>query len=194
MWHEASQLISGVGVASVEEIEEHNVLGATRLAMCRALEEAIGSVTEAMERPPLLPGSGVHGQEFDPLAGAHDGPTRGIRILVDGRPLHPFPYLHDGVVKGDRSSLAIAMASVVAKVTRDRMMRELHGLFPRYGFAHHKGYGTVKHRSILLRYGPAPCHRPTFLRKLFAGGRRLPRAVADRSVREIKSLMNCRTV
>ena len=165
---DASLLISGIGLATVEEIEEHNVLGATRLAMCRALENAIGSVTETMMSPRLQPGGDVHGQESNRLAGAHKDQVRGIRILVDGRPLRPFPYQHEGVVKGDRRSLAIAMASVVAKVTRDRVMRELHERFPRYGFADHKGYGTVTHRSVLLRLGPTPCHRPTFLRKLFA--------------------------
>ena len=65
----------------------------------------------------------------------------GVKIIVDGRPLRSFQYAHEGVIKGDGKSLSIAMASIAAKVTRDREMLRLAKKYPEYGFAQHKGYG-----------------------------------------------------
>ena len=93
----------------------------------------------------------------------------GARILVDGLPLRHFPYPHTGLVNGDARSLCIAMASIVAKVTRDRLMTELAVKYPGYGFDRHKGYGTDDHRDAVLRIGRCPQHRELFLRKLLAG-------------------------
>jgi len=90
------------------------------------------------------------------------------RILIDGLPLRHFPYPHTALVKGDARSLCIAMASIVAKVTRDRMMVALEEKFPGYGFARHKGYGTEEHRDAVLRLGRCGEHREAFLRKLLA--------------------------
>jgi ribonuclease HII len=73
-----------------------------------------------------------------------------------------------GVVRGDGRSLCIAMASIIAKVTRDRLMGELDGKFPGYGLAQHKGYGTEEHRDAVLRLGRCSQHRDLFLRKLLA--------------------------
>lgn len=67
------------------------------------------------------------------------------------------------IIKGDASSYAIAAASIVAKVTRDREMRNLDALYPCYGFARNKGYGTAEHISALREYGPCPIHRRTFI-------------------------------
>lgn len=80
-----------------------------------------------------------------------------------------FPYPHLGIVKGDARSLCIAMASIIAKVTRDRLLTELDARHPGYGFAQHKGYGTEEHREAVLRLGPCVQHRGLFLRKLLAG-------------------------
>jgi len=66
-------------------------------------------------------------------------------------------------VKGDAKSLSIAAASVLAKVTRDRMMEEYDRLYPEYGFAKHKGYGTAQHIAALKEHGPCPIHRRTFI-------------------------------
>ena len=90
------------------------------------------------------------------------------RILVDGLPLRHFPYPHQGVVGGDARSLCIAMASIIAKVTRDRLMDGLDVEYPGYGFAQHKGYGTEEHRELVLKRGRCAAHRDSFLRKLFA--------------------------
>ena len=142
-----------VASGSVEEIAEFNILGATRLAMRRAVE---GLVARAK------------GWELPLLAA--DGPlfetTGGVRIIVDGRPLKPFPYTHTGIVKGDGKSLAIAMASIAAKVSRDREMLALAKQYPEYGFEQHKGYGTAVHRAALHAHGATVIHRELFLRKV----------------------------
>lgn len=83
-------------------------------------------------------------------------------LLIDGLPVRPFPFAHQAVVDGDAQCLSIAAASVVAKVTRDRLMIELDGQHPGYGFARHKGYGTQVHLAALASLGPCPIHRRTF--------------------------------
>ena len=70
------------------------------------------------------------------------------------------------IIKGDATSYAIAAASIVAKVTRDRQMQELDKLYPQYGFARNKGYGTAEHVAALKEYGPCPAHRRTLIRNI----------------------------
>lgn len=149
------------GVADVDEIERLNILGATKLAMRRALEGIYTPDAFEQKAEPDL---------FSPpevVAGFRA--TVSCRVLIDGLALRHFPYPHTGIVKGDARSLCIAMASIVAKVTRDRMMNEVDTMFPGYGFAQHKGYGTDEHRDAVLRFGRCPQHRGLFLRKLLAG-------------------------
>ena len=83
-------------------------------------------------------------------------------ILVDGRPVPGLPGPSRAIVKGDALSVSIGAASIVAKVTRDRIMVELDKLYPEYGFAGHKGYGCRSHVVALDKYGPCPCHRRSF--------------------------------
>lgn len=71
------------------------------------------------------------------------------------------------IIKGDAKSLSIAAASIVAKVTRDRLMREYDKIMPQYGFASHKGYGSKEHIEALRKYGPSPIHRKTFIKNVF---------------------------
>ncbi|NNC90473.1 MAG: ribonuclease HII [Akkermansiaceae bacterium] len=82
--------------------------------------------------------------------------------LIDGLPVPGFALPSRAVVKGDGLSLSIAAASIVAKVTRDRCMREYARQFPEYGFEKHKGYGTKAHLEALHRHGPCRIHRKTF--------------------------------
>ena len=82
--------------------------------------------------------------------------------LVDGRPVKTLRLPQTAIVKGDARSYSIAAASVLAKVTRDRLMREFHGQFPNYGFAEHKGYGTAKHLAAIETFGACPIHRKSF--------------------------------
>lgn len=123
-----------VAFASVEEIEEHNILNATFIAMNRAIE---GLQTKA---------------DF---------------ALVDGnRVPRDIKIPCQTVVKGDSLSMSIAAASILAKVTRDRLMLELDEKYPLYEFKKHKGYGTALHMELIRKYGPSECHRPSFLKKL----------------------------
>ena len=71
------------------------------------------------------------------------------------------------IIKGDAKSLSIAAASIVAKVTRDRLMREYDKVMPQYGFASHKGYGSKEHIEALRKYGPSPIHRKSFIKNVF---------------------------
>lgn len=84
-------------------------------------------------------------------------------LLVDGRPISLFEnILAVSLVNGDCLSLSIAAASIVAKVYRDELMVKLDKEYPQYGFAAHKGYGSLSHIMALRRFGAAPCHRPTY--------------------------------
>lgn len=82
--------------------------------------------------------------------------------LVDGLPVKGLPVPHRAIVGGDAASLSIAAASILAKVTRDRLMVELAAQYPNYGFDRHKGYGTPAHLAALRRHGPCPAHRRSF--------------------------------
>jgi ribonuclease HII len=83
-------------------------------------------------------------------------------VLVDGRPVKSMSFPHTALVKGDARSYSIAGASVLAKVTRDRMMHEFDRLYPGYGLAEHKGYGTPQHLAAIQSLGPCPIHRRSF--------------------------------
>jgi len=82
--------------------------------------------------------------------------------LIDGLPVRDFPLPHDAIVKGDGRSLSIAAASIIAKVTRDRMMGAIDREFPQFGFARHQGYGTKAHLEALRIHGPCRHHRRSF--------------------------------
>jgi ribonuclease HII len=166
LWAEFEALVSQghihahFGTASVEEVELHNILGATKLAMRRALEGIYPATAFLRSVEPDLFSSLQEREAFVPVVSC--------RVLIDGLPLRNFPYPHVAVVKGDSRSLCVAMASIIAKVTRDRMMAELDARHPGYGFARHKGYGTDEHRDAVIRLGRSPLHREMFLRKLLA--------------------------
>jgi len=120
-----------IGVATVAEIDQLNILRATFLAMYRAVEGL-----QAHKKPDLI------------LVDGHLAPSFGIPTIP--------------LVGGDAASASIAAASILAKVTRDRMMSELHELFPQYGFLFHKGYATPEHLKAIHEFGPASCHRASF--------------------------------
>ncbi len=88
--------------------------------------------------------------------------------LVDGNREPALPMPCETIVGGDGKCASIAAASILAKVTRDRLMEELDARYPQYGFAVHKGYGTRRHYEALRQYGPCPLHRRSFLKKFYA--------------------------
>ena len=121
-----------VGIADQNEIDDINILQATKLALKRAVE---GLKT----KPDLI--------LVDALTNID---TLGI------------PY--KSIIKGDAKEYSIAAASIIAKVTRDRMMYEYDNIYPQYGFAGHKGYGTAKHIEAIKEHGPCILHRKTFIK------------------------------
>ncbi len=86
--------------------------------------------------------------------------------LIDGNSLPKLDIDAKAIIKGDSLSASIAAASILAKVARDRYMKEMADKYPLYKFEKHKGYGTKLHREILLEYGPSPIHRQSFLKKI----------------------------
>ncbi len=86
--------------------------------------------------------------------------------LVDGNCIRDYPIPARAIIKGDSLSMSVAAASILAKVTRDRLCLEDDRQYPIYGFAKHKGYGTAEHIAALRAYGPCPIHRKTFLKFL----------------------------
>ncbi len=123
----------GIAFASVEEIEEMNILQATFLAMKRAVE--------SLDIKPDL-------------------------ALVDGNQKPNLDIQARTLVKGDAKSPSIAAASILAKVTRDRLMTEIAEQYPEYEFPKHKGYGTKLHYEKIMEHGISPVHRRSFLKKI----------------------------
>ncbi len=126
-----------IAYATVEEIEQYNILQATYLAMRRAVD-----------------GLGV-----TPQLAAIDGNRIPPQLTV--------PAI--SVVKGDALSASIGAASILAKVSRDRVMLEMDKVYPAYDFAKHKGYGTAAHIEAIRAHGVSPIHRPSFLKKILGG-------------------------
>lgn len=159
-WLERNERIwIGVGWGTVEEIEDLNILGATQVAMRRAVEQVFAHADIAPHEP-------------DPLFEAYDDKETSRstlahwQIFVDGKPMKRLGYPHQAFVQGDSRSLCIAMASIVAKVARDRTMLALDCEYPRYDFGSSKGYATPLHREAIVAEGPTPVHRSLFLRKI----------------------------
>lgn len=119
----------GVGQASEREIDAMNILEATRLAMCRAIQVL-----------PVMPDY----------------------LLLDAIELSAVSLPQRAIIKGDTLSMSIAAASVIAKVTRDRLMGDYHRQYPQYNFQAHKGYGTAEHLRMLAAHGPCAIHRRSF--------------------------------
>lgn len=91
-------------------------------------------------------------------------------VIIDGNRLPDLTCPAQAVVKGDSLSACIAAASILAKVSRDRYMKKLAEEYPQYQFEKHKGYGTKLHNEMILKYGPSPVHRMSFLKKLLKNG------------------------
>lgn len=145
--------------SSVQEIESLNILGASRLAMQRSLDKLIPTLPQEFQ-PPKSSGLPLWDRFIT------QNLTTKALLLVDGPPLTPFQYQHQAIIQGDSLSLAIATASIIAKITRDHLMTQLHQTYPLYNFHEHKGYATDSHRQTILKLGPTTLHRTLFLRNL----------------------------
>ncbi len=133
----------GIGIINEKVIDEHNILNATYLAMAAAVRHLIIKATVLdLTNPPT---------------------AANTFLLIDGPHFKTdLPYRYKAIVDGDQLSLSIACASIVAKVTRDRILKVYDKVFPQYGFSQHKGYSTPEHRQAIARHGPCPIHRSSF--------------------------------
>jgi ribonuclease HII len=128
------------------------------LTSCGQVEFAIAQIDAAqIDAVNIL--QATHRAMNDALANLNPAPQH---ALVDGRPVKTLRFSQTAIVKGDARSYSIAAASVLAKVTRDRLMLEFDRQWPVYGFAAHKGYGTTRHLAALAVHGPCPIHRRSF--------------------------------
>lgn len=135
-----NNILYGVGIVDADVIDEINILEATYIAMKKAIDDVIDGIEEK------------------------------YLILVDGnRKIKNCEYNQETIVKGDSKSLSIATASIIAKVTRDRIMKELDLKIPGYNFSKHKGYGTKEHYKLLRENGVSNIHRKSFLKNFLEG-------------------------
>jgi ribonuclease HII len=129
-----SQAQYGIGIVEADEIDRINILQATFVAMKKAF--AALSISPTLALPTLA--------------------------LIDGNRAPPLSCAVETIIKGDGKCMSIAAASIIAKVTRDRLMLEHDKLYPQYGFSNHKGYGTEAHLVSIAHHGPCPLHRMSF--------------------------------
>lgn len=134
----------GVGIISQEEIDKINILNATKEGLTLAiknLEKDLQEKNRAFQKPEI--------------------------ILVDALTKIDTDHIpYRSIIKGDSKSYSIAAASIIAKVTRDRIMREWDEVYPVYGFEKHKGYGTAAHIAAIKEYGLCPLHRCSFVKNI----------------------------
>lgn len=144
----------GVGCVDNETIDRINILEATKLAMKDALRELEGKLRDHL------------GEDWKKLTGDEDRqkPCCIQHVLIDALTLKDVPIEQTAIIHGDETSLSIAAASILAKVTRDRMMKEYHAIYPDYAFDCNKGYGTKAHYDGIQRKGLCPLHRKTFVK------------------------------
>ena len=126
----------GIGIVSEKVIDRLNIA----VANCLAMEQAIDSLVKKIKTPK----------------------SKSIHIIVDGNLSLRTKFPYTNIIKGDSRSKSIACASILAKVTRDRIMDLYHGLYPEYGFNKHKGYGTKEHMDAIKKIGLSRIHRRSF--------------------------------
>jgi len=154
----------GVGICDHKTIDRMNILEATFLAMKKALTDLTRNVKKDMENNSRQKIFNFQFSIFNEFSmNKFSSINRNAVILVDGNKVIPnCSYEQKAIVNGDKLVKSISAASIAAKVTRDRMMREAHIKYPEYDFAKHKGYGTAAHMAALKKYGPCEIHRRSF--------------------------------
>ena len=128
----------GIGVVSEKVIDKINILEATKLAMQKSIDNLLHKTSDRVKS------------------------ARGCFLLIDGNFAVKNNLPQASIIKGDQKVFSIASASIIAKVTRDRLMQKMHKKYPKYGFDKHKGYGTAFHLKHLKIFGACKIHRKTF--------------------------------
>ncbi len=162
----------GIGLCNHETIDRINILEASFLAMKKAIQSLLKASNDqfsminfqtSLNPPRIDEQSSSRVEAGDQNLNDQKIQNKRTIILVDGNKEIPnFSHEQRAIVGGDGLSKSIAAASIVAKVTRDRMMMEAHEKYPTYGFDKHKGYGTKLHMDTLVQYGPSEIHRKSF--------------------------------
>ena len=146
----------GVGKVSEKQIDKINIYQATRLAMKKAVLSLERKLRKRAGIAGELPVNKMRDRAFRLPVTIIDS------LVIDGNMLLDLPMRQKAIIKADTTILQCMAASIVAKVTRDRLMLRLHQKYPLYGFDRHKGYGTPQHMAMLKIYGPSPIHRLSF--------------------------------
>ena len=155
----------GIGMASASFINRYGIVAATQFAMRQAYWN-LQATTRISFLHILVDAVPLHLEPRSDLHSCTGTPVNLSHQLVSGTIPTTFAFPH-----GEAHSSSISAASIIAKVTRDRILTNLHQLFPSYGFAQHKGYGTAQHYKALHQHGAASLHRTLFLRSLKAEAR-----------------------
>jgi ribonuclease HII len=127
----------GVGIVNENIIDSLNILVATRIAMEQAIEDLVRKLKTPKKQQ--------------------------IHIIIDGNIKFDMKFVYTSIIRGDCKSKSIACGSIIAKVTRDRIMAIYDKVYPQYGFSKHKGYPTLAHRQAIKKFGPSLIHRKSFL-------------------------------
>ncbi|MFA5013272.1 MAG: ribonuclease HII [Candidatus Paceibacterota bacterium] len=127
------QIVFGIGIVSEKIIDKINIFEATKLAM----EKAVADLARKLGKNPDM-------------------------LIIDGKHIINLPIKQRAIIKADDKIFSCSAASIIAKVTRDRIMDKMHKKYPRYGFIKHKGYGTRLHFQMIKKYGPCAIHRRSF--------------------------------
>ena len=169
----------GVGICDHKTVDRINILEATFLAMKKAvanlvrnIEHETWNIKQKNTCHSRLGRESSHKSKFISLDSRFRGNDKSIIILVDGNKKIPNLSMEQkAVIRGDRIVKSISAASIIAKVTRDRIMLDMHKKYPQYQFDKHKGYGTKLHFATLQKNGPCEIHRKSFapVRKLVKG-------------------------
>lgn len=131
-----SKTVFGLGIVDEKIIDRINILQATRLAMKDAVTALLNKTKSSLNKK--------------------------IHLLIDGDIALDFDFPYTSIIKGDSKSKSIASASILAKVTRDKLMDEYDKIYPQYGFIQHKGYPTKRHKLAIKKFGFCNIHRTTF--------------------------------
>jgi ribonuclease HII len=166
------RLASGAGRDMLEEVDDSKRLGRTKKErLARAVlahAEAVSLVSVPASEIDRVGMGHAHAGCLERALRDAVGERAELRLVDGGIALGTEAPVHERIIRGDATSAVIAAASIVAKVTRDRLMSRLGVLYPGYGFERHKGYGTNRHGEAVVKFGPTPEHRMSFKAWCFA--------------------------